>query len=236
MKEVYIKGCDPAPELEHASPDAEIWALNSQRKNPPPRASKWFQLHGLWHMLERHGPDYFAWMSQWPTPLYMFDAQIERWPGFVEANGMGGLLLPAEIRPFPADLTCHPKFGGMYKTNTIDWLMALAMVDGFERIHLVGLNYSIADLWASRRQAAEWLEEGEDFPLGGGEELPKVIADLRGACVGDVAGDESWARCSIEYYIGLAQGMGIKVTWNEGSGLFVNHHGGRYGLDCAGNE
>jgi len=238
MKELHIKGCMPAPELEHASPDAEIWGLNSQRKNPPPRASAWFQLHGLGHMLERHGADYFAWMSQLQMPLFLFEAQIDRWPEFVAANGMGGLLLPAEIRRFPADLACHPKFGGMYKTNTIDWLMALAMAWGYGPIHLVGLEYGTGELWASRRKAAKWIEDMSYHyrPTEPREELAKVVADLRGVCVGDVPGDESWARTSIEYYIGLAQGRGIEVTWNEGSGLFRNHHGGRYGLEAAGHE
>ena len=236
MKEVYIKGCDPAPELEHASPDAEIWGLNSQRKNPPPRASKWFQLHGLGHIFERHGADYFRWMSEFPGRFYMFEAQIIRWPEFVREYGMGELPLPVRDWKFPEKIVCAPQYGGDYKTNTIDWLMAFAMAYGYGRIHLVGMEYSMEGLWKSRRQAAQWIEDLTYWYDEPREELAKVAADLRGVCVGDVAGDESWARCSIEYYIGLAQGMGIEVTWNKGSGLMVNHHGGRYGLDCAGNE
>jgi hypothetical protein len=238
VKEVYIKGCMPAPELEDASPDAEIWGLNSQRKNPPPRATRWFQLHGLGHMRERHGEEYFRWLAGLKTPVYLFEEQIARW--FFDEN------MPRDVNliSFPVEQTCRPEFGGGYKTNTIDWLMALAMAEGFERIHLVGLEYGTDSLWKSRRMAASLVESAVARDKKWQSELlelpefknGQIEADLRGVCVGDVAGDESWARCSIEYYIGLAQGRGIEVTWNEGSGLMVNHHGGRYGLDCAGNE
>lgn len=234
MREVYIKGCDPAPELEHASPEAEIWGLNSQRKNPPPRATRWFQLHGLGHMLERHGPEYFEYLTTLNIPLYLFESQIARWDEFMRENNINVRPMSrwVDIYTFPEERTCLPEFGGNYKTNTIDWLMALAMAWSYDRIHLVGLDYSTEQLWKSRRKAAD-LIEGNPYPL---HEEKQIIADLRGVCTGSIAGDESWARTSIEYYVGLAQGRGIEVTWNEGSGLFVNHHGGRYGLDCAGNE
>lgn len=245
MKEVWIKGCDPAPELAGAQYSAEIWGLNSQRKNPPPWAARWFQLHGWTHMLERHGAGYFDWLFSLPCDqLYLFESQIERWPEWSKENGIN-LALPDRVRPFPVDWTCLPELGGNYKTNTIDWLMALAIAEGFNRIHLVGLEYSTADLWASRRKAACWLESQREAIFGGYQssvlenaypDIEQVVADLRGVCVGDIAGDESWARTSIEYYVGLAQGRGIEVTWNQGSGLMVNHHGGRYGLEAAGHE
>lgn len=168
-KKVAIVGFAPSwKEAPFADQDTDIWLLNEMYKLAPQvpvfRFDRWFEIH------DRNSPskataEHIAFLKQCPCPLYMWDHFDD---------------LPSSI-PFPKDeiiawLEKQGRIGARYFTNTISWMIALAMYEGFEEIAIYGVNMST------------------DSEYG-------------------------YQKPSCEYFIGLAEGMGIKVFIPQSSEL-----------------
>jgi len=149
-------------------PDMEVWAINQLYMSMPNmvhKATRWFQIHPK-HEYEKGQRDHShaQWLaSQTNFPIYM----MERTPE-----------IPMSIR-FPREqiMTYFPR---SYWTNTISWELALAIMEGFEEIHIYGVDMAQDDLLCNEYSAQ---------------------------------------RPSCEYYIGYAEGRGIRVYLPEESDL-----------------
>lgn len=111
----------------------ELWCLNDPMEAPgiPARHAftRWFQLHPP-HYLRKHYPQGVLdlahyWGEESGIPLYM-DRHYDEYPDSIPYP-------KAEIEA----LTPH----GYYHASSFDWMLALAILEGFERIDLLGCSF-----------------------------------------------------------------------------------------------
>ena len=153
----------------------EFWALNDMFVTlPEGLATRWFEFHDR-KTHETHKPrgdsniSYLDWFRSATIPVYMQEHFED---------------IPASIK-YPLE-TMVEHFGRQYFKSTLDYMMALALYEGFEEIHLYGVNM------------ADNIEYAHQRP-------------------------------SMEYWIGRAEGMGVKVVLPEGCDLMKGYF--RYGYD-----
>lgn len=161
MKKVAIVGFAPSwREAPWTDEDTEIWCLNEMYRIAGEvkefRATRWFEIHNR-NSKSKSTEEHQKWLKECSVPIYMWQKYDD---------------IPNSVR-FPKDeiigfLQEKGYQGACYFTNSISWMVALAIYEGFEEIQLWGV---------------------------------------------DMATDSEWGyqRPSCEYFIGLAEGMGIKV-------------------------
>lgn len=154
----------------------EFWALNDMYILPEGQAAtRWFDIHGR-RVQEAHVPRGGA-------------------PGMTHLQGLKSLTVPVYMQEHFEEIPSSVKypleemvkhFGRQYFKSTLDYMMALALYEGFKEIHLYGVNM------------ADSIEYAHQRP-------------------------------SMEYWIGRAEGMGVKVVLPEGCDLLKGYF--RYGYD-----
>jgi hypothetical protein len=137
----------------------EIWGLNELYKyferTPNARADRWFEIHNR-NSPSKNTKEHITWLQNCPIPLYMWD-HYDDMPSSV--------VFPKEkIIKYLEDKGYS---GSKYFTNSISWMIGLAVYMKFEEIHVYGVDMA---------QESEY----------------------------------QWQRPSCEYFIGLAEGLGIK--------------------------
>lgn len=128
-KKVAIVGFASSTRLKAPYDDQswEIWGMN-QLYRYIPRLTRWFEMH------QHEGPhsyvsdmvpgtDYIRWMRECPVPLYMVSAR----PDF-----------PTSIT-YPLDQMLA-EFGTDYFHSSVDYMLALAISEGFEEIGVWGID------------------------------------------------------------------------------------------------
>jgi hypothetical protein len=127
----------------------QIWGVNEVYKVVP-RVDVLFELHSRNMIKDKGGDNHIEWLKAAPIPVFMQE----------------------HYRDFPTSIA-YPKDRivarfGRYFTNTISWMIALAIDVGVKELHIYGV---------------------------------------------DMAADEEYSvqKPSVEYFIGLARGMGIDV-------------------------
>jgi hypothetical protein len=151
---------------------AEVWGINFQDREWVPRFDRMFNIH-RYELLKKYGYPCYAdakWARDHPD-VRIFIA--DPWPDKRIAH--------AEIFPANGLRAKYPR--GDYHCNSLDWLIAYALYEGFEVVHLHGFRIE-------REGAAEQL---------------------------------SAARCA-EYWIGFAEGRGMKVVAAEDSAICGVYH------------
>ena len=168
-KKVAIIGFAPSwREAPWGSDEYEFWCLNEFYKLIPEikefRADRWFEIHNR-DSVSKATEEHQKWLKECPVPLYMWQKYND---------------LPNSVK-FPRDeiiewLKNKGCSGAGYFTNSISWMLAFGMYEGFEEISVFGV---------------------------------------------DMANDSEYQgqRPSCEYFIGLAEGMGIKVYIPQASDL-----------------
>ena len=164
LEKVAIVASGPTwTEAPFDDPSFEFWALNAaHRMFSYTAATRWFQPHlpgsGEGHIDDI---DHIAWLKESHNfPIYM----IKSYPDY-----------PASIA-YPFDKVvelCCPE-SGPYFTNTVDYMVALAILEEFKEIHLFGTDF-IADEdddYYKRRQSLEYY-----CGLAKGKNIRVVIAD-----------------------------------------------------------
>ena len=121
-----------APWME---PGWEFWGMNEQHRGDVgnPHLSlydRWFQLHPP-HYLQRHYPKGLRdlevwWTRKWGIPCYL-DCVYPAFPDSVA---------------YPLDEVEALTPFGWYHASSMDWMMALAILEGFKRIILAGISIS----------------------------------------------------------------------------------------------
>ncbi len=148
-------------------PEFELWGMNQGHLNFPRRAERWFEMHQPEATADIRDPNYINWLRQAQIPVYMIQAYDE---------------YPCSIR-YPIEDAIRLA-GRDYFMSSVSYMMALAIMEGFQEIHLYGINLAIGDEYFYEKPNAEW-------------------------------------------WIGLAQGMGIKVYVPQASALLKQYR--RYG-------
>jgi len=135
-----------APSLKYApwhDPSWELWAHMSCRKQCEREPDLFFDLHppALWRSQEKKYWDkgYLDWLKTNRTPIYM----QEKYPD-----------APASLRyPFEQMITEFPRG---YMTNTVSYMMALALMEGVTHLALYGCHYDAASEYGPQRGCCEY--------------------------------------------------------------------------------
>lgn len=132
----------------------DIWPINELYMEMPQleaRATAWFQLHGLEPPTARD-PNHKAWLAKQKFPVFMWWQHPE---------------IPNSVR-YPLEQVLHmatdgyTNSGANYFTNTISWLIALAVAYGYKRIALYGVDMAqdnpVGQEYAKQRPSCEfWI-------------------------------------------------------------------------------
>lgn len=139
----------------------EFWGLNNLHEYIDVAGrgfTRWFNLHHPKHMKD-------DWYRNWPA--HQAWARIQRWlpiytPEVWEDCPTTVQFPKAEVEQLPF---------GWYHASTIDWMIALALREGFEEIALYGLNMTESGEPISARACIEfWL--GQAAARGVGVRIP----------------------------------------------------------------
>ena len=147
-KKVAIVGFAPSSMTDvrqlFGDPDFEIWAINQLYIAFPAiteNATRWFQIH------HRHSYDQAARDHKHHDWL----AEQNRFPIYMQVKESD---IPMSIE-FPKDeITDH---FGRYFTNSISWQIALAIYEGFEAIHVYGVDMAQNEEYSEQRPSCEYF-------------------------------------------------------------------------------
>lgn len=127
--------------------DFELWGLNQGYTNFHRRPERWFEMHTPEYTADVRDPNYLPWLTQCPVPIYMIE-HYDEYPNSVR--------FPIEdaIR-FAGDRRLGTGAGDYY-TSSIAFMLALAGMEGFEEVHVYGVNLAIGDEYFYEKPCAEW--------------------------------------------------------------------------------
>ena len=152
-KKVAIVGCADSKDLApFNNPEYEIWGVNNLYAFiPPGSAHRWFEIHQIefnGQSFIRRGKlafrgkpitEYLAEINSLGIPIYM----QKHWPN-----------IPNSV-PYPLKEVIA-KLGG-YFTNTISYMIALAIYEGFERIDIYGVDMAVDSEYYYQRPSCEYF-------------------------------------------------------------------------------
>ena len=122
----------------------EIWGINDLYSDKDiKRWDRWFQIHHPEHYKGSSGrasvPEMYAEYAKWDCPVYMWQKD-DSVPNSVEF-------------PFRDIMDKY----GNYFNNTISWLVAFAMYEGFKEIHLYGVDMQHSTEYSHQRPSCEYF-------------------------------------------------------------------------------
>lgn len=152
---VAIVGCSQSKSLAPFDDESfEIWGVNNLYPHVP-RGTRWFEIHEITKegetYLRRGDPkfrgqpvnDYMKQMGEWTKerncPVYM----QKKWD-----------LVPTSV-PYPVEEMIK-KFGG-YFTNSVSWMIALAIHEGATEIHVYGVDMAVDTEYHHQRPSCEYF-------------------------------------------------------------------------------
>ena len=157
MRKVAIVGYTPTKEqAPFENKDWEIWGMNDLYKLIP-RYDRWFEFHG------KHKEDFIHKTRPGRTP----------WPEVKEA--LRKMHCPVYLQEQVPDIPCSVRypldeileeFGqyfldpdyAKYFTNTVSFMLALAIYEKFDEIHVYGVDMATASEYDAQRPSCEfWL-------------------------------------------------------------------------------
>lgn len=150
---VAIVGFAPSrDQAPYNNPDFEIWSVNNLHRFIP-RTDRVFQLHqrSEWEVDDLHGfpgKKHLEWLKTCGIPVYT----IEKYPD-----------IPTSIK-FPLDELIEefgiPRQKGKtkdaYFTNSISFMIALAIYEGFKEIHIYGVDMAVLSEYNEQRPSCEY--------------------------------------------------------------------------------
>ena len=138
---IAIVGFTPTRrEAPWLDPTWRVWGINNLHVYVPEHvnADAWFDLHE--QSLIRQDPQHVAWLRETCVPVYMWDPQDD---------------FPSS-RAYPKDEVLK-RFGRRYFTNSISWMVALALLEGVEELAIVGVDMAQDSEYAAQRPSCEWI-------------------------------------------------------------------------------
>lgn len=120
-------------------PSFELWSMNQGAQHCYRRTDRHFELHMPEATADVRDPDYLNWLAKCPIPVYMIDTREE---------------IPNSVR-FPIEEAI--KYAGRdYFMSSVAFMLALAAMEGFEEVHLYGINLAIGDEYFYEKPNCEW--------------------------------------------------------------------------------
>ena len=146
-KKVAIVGFAPSwNKAPFANQEFEIWGLNELymyiEKMPNGRWDRWFELHQKSRFMgsDRQGAEHIKKLAAMKCPVYMLESCKE---------------VPSSIK-YPLEEMIK-YFDTNYFTNSISYMLALAIYEGFEEIHVYGVNMETDSEYGSQRPSCEYF-------------------------------------------------------------------------------
>lgn len=144
VKRVAILGFAPSYiEAPFADPSIEIWTLN-QHHQEVPRTSRIFAMHAFAVEEIEDGGAHLKNLSAATVPVYMLDKHPK---------------VPTSVK-YPRDLMWEkyqiPNRDKLYSTNTVSWMIGLAIEEGFAEIQTFGVNMAQDTEYGHQRPSCEW--------------------------------------------------------------------------------
>lgn len=122
-------------------PSFEIWGMNQGYLHMKRRADRWFEMHLPDGVADVRDPNYLDWLKTTPIPVYMIDTYD---------------FVPTAVR-YPIEDAIRVA-NRDYFTSTVAFMLALIEMEGFEEVHLYGINLAIGDEYFYEKPCAEyWL-------------------------------------------------------------------------------
>lgn len=121
-------------------PTWEVWGINNLHKYEPnhTKARLWFDLHDFTTIAQDAVHE--AWLRTAPMPVVVWQPRPE-WPSSVA---------------FPKDAVLE-RFKRRYFTNSITWMVALAIMEGATHISIVGVDMAQSTEYSAQRPSCEWI-------------------------------------------------------------------------------
>lgn len=117
----------------------EIWGVN-ELYTVVPRVDVLFELHDYkWLTQKERNPGHLKWLQESKIPIFMLKHYDD---------------IPMSF-PFPKDQIVA-EFG-RYFTNSISWMVALAIKVGFEEIHMYGVDMAADSEYGTQRPSVEYF-------------------------------------------------------------------------------
>ena len=117
----------------------EIWGLNQLYRHID-RADRWFDIHRNWEQDNVEGTDHPKWLKECGIPIYMVKRDHD---------------LPTSVR-FPIERMIAS--ASDYFTSTVAYMLALAISEGFSKIHLYGIDLVVGTEYEVQKACVEfWL-------------------------------------------------------------------------------
>lgn len=140
---VYIVGFAPTWIQTPWTDDADFWGMNALHKVAGERPwTAWFQLHDI----DKHHPEdkeeHIAWLSSQKFPVFMWAEHAEK---YALPNGV---IYPRK--------QVIDEFGG-YFTNTVSWMIAVAVLSGYKKIGVYGVDMAQDTEYGHQRPSCEFL-------------------------------------------------------------------------------
>jgi hypothetical protein len=149
VKKVAIVGTAMTyKDAPYSDPSWELWGLNDHWNNMP-RATRWFEANYEAASISpvSHMPNItrLDWLKKCPIPVYM----EEHYPD-----------IPMSIR-YPFDeindwISEIDPCGRDYFTNSVSFMIALAIYEGFDVIHLYGVDMAVGSEYEKQRPSCEF--------------------------------------------------------------------------------
>jgi hypothetical protein len=231
-KKIAIVGCSDTKHLApHNDPSWEMWGMNNAYTNVP-RRTGWFEIHpikfadGKYFRRKLLRPGVFEWSNEFrgqPMEAYIKDLAGLDVPVYMQQHWDA---IPKSV-PYPLqDITS--RFGN-YFTNSVSYMIALAIMQGATEIGCYGVDMatgcftgdtkiqlaadgpvSLATLVNRRGSFGVWSRDKDGNVVtarGHSARLTKRNARLVGVCFGD----GSFARCTPDHPFMLSDGSYIQA-------------------------
>lgn len=125
--------------VPYDDPDFEVWGMNQGYMHMARRADRWFEMHMPEATADLRDPEYLTWLTQCPIPVYMIQHYDH---------------IPNSVR-FPLEEAFHLA-GRDYFMSSVAFMLCLAALEGFQEVHLYGINLAIGDEYFYEKPNAEW--------------------------------------------------------------------------------
>lgn len=123
-------------------PSFELWGMNQGHMNFKRQADRWFEMHQPEATADVRDPNYLEWLKVLQIPVYMTEQRPEA---------------PTSIRyPIEQAIAWMPKKRD-YFMSSVAYMVVLAAMEGFEEIHLYGINLAIGDEYFYEKPNCEYI-------------------------------------------------------------------------------
>ena len=124
-------------------PSFEIWSMNQGHLHCQRRTDRHFEMHLPDSTPDIRDPNYMQWLKDLTIPIYM----IQQYD-----------YAPTSVR-YPIERAiAYNGEAGDYFMSTVAYMLALAGMEGFEEVHLYGINLAIGDEYFYEKPNAEhWI-------------------------------------------------------------------------------